>query len=255
MPSTPEPHEQWYVLHVLSGQENSVRDRIIRKAKDAELSDFIYRVEVPTELISEVRNGKKTERHSKLFPGYVYANMYLLDGLESDHLGMCDIDLGLYFSYPLSSRFLIGSKLLAGQRTNANFTLNSISRINPAIFDRQKVSQEAYDQFYKADVDYYIQQEGLSVQEMLQSTFIDEEFLHIRKSSTFKLGTGLSLAYRYKENAALRLYCDYDFASPRLTYDLKNSWANEDGNREVRSYSKRTPMHNFTFGASIAFMF
>ncbi|WP_345778500.1 transcription termination/antitermination NusG family protein [Akkermansia muciniphila] len=59
MPSTPEPHEQWYVLHVLSGQENSVRDRIIRKAKDAELSDFIYRVEVPTELISEVRNGKK----------------------------------------------------------------------------------------------------------------------------------------------------------------------------------------------------
>ena len=182
-------------------------------------------------------------------------NMYLLDGLESDHLGMCDIDLGLYFSYPLSSRFLIGSKLLAGRRTNANFTLNSISRINPAIFDRQKVSQEAYDQFYKADVDYYIQQEGLSVQEMLQGTFIDEEFLHIRKSSTFKLGTGLSLAYRYKENAALRLYCDYDFASPRLTYDLKNSWADEDGNREVRSYSKRTPMHNFTFGASIAFMF
>ena len=179
----------------------------------------------------------------------------MLDGLESDHLGMCDIDLGLYFSYPLSSRFLIGSKLLAGRRTNANFTLNSISRINPAIFDRQKVSQEAYDQFYKADVDYYIQQEGLSVQEMLQSTFIDEEFLHIRKSSTFKLGTGLSLAYRYKENAALRLYCDYDFASPRLTYDLKNSWADEDGNREVRSYSKRTPMHNFTFGTSIAFMF
>ncbi|WP_455657741.1 phosphatase PAP2 family protein [Phocaeicola sp.] len=182
-------------------------------------------------------------------------NMYLLDGLESDHLGMCDIDLGLYFSYPLSSRFLIGSKLLVGRRTNANFTLNSISRINPAIFDRQKVSQEAYDQFYKADVDYYIQQEGLSIQEMLQSTFIDEEFLHIRKSSTFKLGTGLSLAYRYKENAALRLYCDYDFASPRLTYDLKNSWADEDGYREVRSYSKRTPMHNFTFGASIAFMF
>mgnify|MGYP000455903507 FL=1 len=181
--------------------------------------------------------------------------MYLLDGLESDHLGMCDIDLGLYFSYPLSSRFLIGSKLLAGRRTNANFTLNSISRINPAIFDRQKVSQEAYDQCYKADVDYYIQQEGLSIQEMLQSTFIDEEFLHIRKSSTFKLGTGLSLAYCYKENAALRLYCDYDFASPRLTYDLKNSWADEDGNREVRSYSKRTPMHNFTFGASIAFMF
>lgn len=84
---------------------------------------------------------------------------------------------------------------------------------------------------------------------------MDEEFLHIRKSSTFKLGTGVSLTYRYKEDAALRLYCDYDFASPRLTYDLKNTWVDEEGNREARSYSKRTPMHNFTFGASIAFMF
>ena len=101
MPSTPEPHEQWYVLHVLSGQENSVRDRIIRKAKDAELSDFIYRVEVPTELISEVRNGKKTERHSKLFPGYVYANMYLLEADGTLHL----TDAGGNRDYDMAGRF------------------------------------------------------------------------------------------------------------------------------------------------------
>lgn len=182
-------------------------------------------------------------------------NMFLLDGLESDHLGFCDIDLGVYFSYPLSRHFQLGSKLLVGRRMNADFSLNSLSRINPDIFNRQKVSQEAYNRFYKEDVEYYLQQEGLTTHELLHSTFVDEEFLHIRKSSTFKLGTGVSLTYRYKENAALRLYCDYDFASPRLTYDLKNSWVDEEGNREARSYSKRTPMHNFTFGASIAFMF
>lgn len=182
-------------------------------------------------------------------------NMFLLDGLESDHLGMCDIDLGAYFSYPLSRHFQLGGKLLVGRRLNADFTLNSLSRINPDIFDRQKVSQEAYNQFYKEDVEYYLQQEDLTTHELLRSTFVDEEFLHIRKSSTFKLGTGVSLTYRYKEDAALRLYCDYDFASPRLTYDLKNTWVDEEGNREARSYSKRTPMHNFTFGASIAFMF
>ncbi len=80
MPSTPDPHDQWYVLHVLSGQESSVRERIIRKAKDSELSDLIYRVEVPTELVSEVKkDNRKTERKVKLFPGYVYANMYLLE--------------------------------------------------------------------------------------------------------------------------------------------------------------------------------
>lgn len=69
MPSTPEPHEQWYVLHVLSGQENSVRDRIIRKAKDAELSDFIYRVEVPTELIPKCATAKKRNVTANSFPG------------------------------------------------------------------------------------------------------------------------------------------------------------------------------------------
>lgn len=199
-------------------------------------------------------NKKNFDLDSDLKEG-APVNMFLLDGLESDHWGMCDIDLGLYLSYPFNRHFQLGGKLLAGRRINADFSLNSISRINPDIFDRRKVTPEAYEQFYKEDVNYYIQQEGLTKDELLHSTFIDEEFLHIRKSSTFKLGTGLSFTYRYKEDAALRLYCDYDFAAPRLTYELKNSWIDENGNRETRSYSKRTPMHNITFGASIAFIF
>lgn len=182
-------------------------------------------------------------------------NMFLLDGLESDHLGMLDVDLGIYFSYPLSRHFQIGSKLLVGRRLNADFKLNSVCRINPQIFDRGIVSTEAYNQYYKADVDYYMQQEGITRDELLNSSFVDDDFLSIRKSSTYKVGTGISFTYRYKEDAAFRLYCDYDFASPRLTYDLKNSWVDEAGNRNAHSYTKRTPMHNLTFGASIAFVF
>lgn len=182
-------------------------------------------------------------------------NLFLLDGLESDHLGMLDMDLGIYGSYPLSRHFLVGGKLLAGRRMNANFSLNSICRINPQIFDRRIVSEGAYRQFYQEDVNYYMQQEGLTREELLQNQYVDDDFLSIRKSSTWKVGTGISLTYRYKEDAAFRLYCDYDFASPRLTYDLKNTWANENGERDSRSYSRRTPMHNFTFGASIVFVF
>ena len=182
-------------------------------------------------------------------------NMFLLDGLESDHLGMLDVDLGIYFSYPLSRHFQIGSKLLVGRRLNADFKLNSVCRINPQIFDRAIVSTEAYNQYYKADVDYYMQQERITRDELLNSSFVDDDFLSIHKSSTYKVGTGISFTYRYKEDAAFRLYCDYDFASPRLTYDLKNSWVDEAGNRNAHSYTKRTPMHNLTFGASIAFVF
>ena len=100
---------------------------------------------------------------------------------------------------------------------NAYFKLNSICRINPQIFDRGIVSEAAYNQFYKEDVEYYMQQEDISRDELLNCSFVDDDFLSIRKSSTYKIGTGISFTYRYKEDAAFRLYCDYDFASPRLT--------------------------------------
>lgn len=182
-------------------------------------------------------------------------NMFLLDGLESDHLGMFDMDLGVYGSYPVSRHFLIGSKLLIGRKMNANFSLNSVCRINPQIFDRRIVSEEAYKQFYQEDVTYYMQQEDLTREDLLQNQYVDDDFLSIRKSSTWKIGTGISLTYRYKEDAAFRLFCDYDFASPRLTYDLKNTWTDEEGKRPSRSYSRRTPMHNVTFGGAIVFVF
>lgn len=182
-------------------------------------------------------------------------NMFLLDGVESDHLGMFDMDWGIYLSYPLSRHFQLGSKLLIGQRMNANFSLNSVCHINPEIFDRNKVSQTAYEQFYKKDIEYYLRQEQCSQEELLHSSFIDTDFLTIHKSTAYKIGTGLSLTYRYKKDAAFRLYCDYDFASPRLSYELKNSWTDEKGERTSISYSRRTPMHNLTFGTSILFRY
>lgn len=165
------------------------------------------------------------------------------------------MDLGVYGSYPVSRHFLIGSKLLIGRRMNANFSLNSVCRINPQIFDRRIVSEEAYKQFYQEDVTYYMQQEDLTHEDLLQNQYVDDDFLSIRKSSTWKIGTGISLTCRYKEDAAFRLFCDYDFASPRLTYDLKNTWTDEEGKRPSRSYSRRTPMHNVTFGGAIVFVF
>lgn len=182
-------------------------------------------------------------------------NMFLLNGLESDHLGFLDLDFGVYLSYPIGKNFLIGSKILAGKRINADFSLNSVCRINPEIFDRQKVSEADYKRFYQDDINYYKETEQLTVKELLNEDFVDEEFLHIRRSTAFKLGTGVSLTWRYKQDAAFRLYCDYDYASPRLTYDLNNSWIDEAGNQKVQTYSRKTPIHNFTFGSSIAFMF
>src|SRR3954464_12923122 len=70
--------DQWYVVHVLSGQENKVRDNILKRVKTEEMGDVVYEVLVPTERVSEIKKGKKSETTRKFFPGYLIANMHLL---------------------------------------------------------------------------------------------------------------------------------------------------------------------------------
>ncbi|WP_193212442.1 transcription termination/antitermination protein NusG [Luteolibacter marinus] len=74
----PSPENQWYVVHVLSGQEGRVKDRILRQREAEEMGDYIYEVLVPTEMVSEIRRGKKTSTKRKFFPGYIIVNMNLL---------------------------------------------------------------------------------------------------------------------------------------------------------------------------------
>ena len=70
---------QWYVVHVLAGQEQKVRDSLERRIKTEEMGDLVYEVLIPTERVSEIKRGKKTETTRKFFPGYLIVNMYLLD--------------------------------------------------------------------------------------------------------------------------------------------------------------------------------
>ncbi len=79
MATVPAPREQWYVVHVLSGHEKKVRENILHRIQSEEMGDYIYEVLMPTELVSEVKRGKKTESRRKFFPGYLIMNMHLLN--------------------------------------------------------------------------------------------------------------------------------------------------------------------------------
>ena len=74
-----EKRKQWFAVHVLAGQENKVYDSLTKRVKTEEMSDFIYEIVLPTERVSEIKRGKKTETTRKFFPGYLIVNMYLLD--------------------------------------------------------------------------------------------------------------------------------------------------------------------------------
>lgn len=70
---------QWFALHTLSGQEGKVKTYIEKFKKAEELEDYIFEVLLPTEVVSEVKGGKKSTKTRKLYPGYVFINMKLFD--------------------------------------------------------------------------------------------------------------------------------------------------------------------------------
>ncbi len=43
------------------------------------MEDYIYQIEVPTEEVTEIKNGKREQVHRKVFPGYLLVRMELND--------------------------------------------------------------------------------------------------------------------------------------------------------------------------------
>ncbi|MFA6294314.1 MAG: transcription termination/antitermination protein NusG [Victivallales bacterium] len=68
---------KWYVVHTLSGQENKVRESILRQLAIENDDIPVYEVYIPIEKVSEVRQGKKTTTTRKFFPGYILVRMDL----------------------------------------------------------------------------------------------------------------------------------------------------------------------------------
>ncbi len=70
---------QWFTIQTLSGQELKVKESLEKRLKAEEMVDFIKEVLVPMERVAEGRGGKKTVTMRKLYPGYVFIDMVLLD--------------------------------------------------------------------------------------------------------------------------------------------------------------------------------
>ena len=71
--------KQWFVLHTLTGQENKAQKSIVNRIKIERMEDFIGRCVVPTERVTEKKNGKKHTMTKKVFPGYLLCELALYD--------------------------------------------------------------------------------------------------------------------------------------------------------------------------------
>ena len=71
--------KQWFVLHTLTGQENKAQKSIEARVKLERMEEYIGRCVIPTERVTEKKDGKKRTITKKFFPGYVLAELALYD--------------------------------------------------------------------------------------------------------------------------------------------------------------------------------
>ncbi|WP_163528011.1 transcription termination/antitermination protein NusG [Halobacillus ihumii] len=71
--------KRWYVVHTYSGYENKVRANLEKRVESMGMEDKIFRVLVPEDEETEIKNGKRKVAKKKVFPGYVLAEMVMTD--------------------------------------------------------------------------------------------------------------------------------------------------------------------------------
>ena len=69
--------KRWYIVHTVTGHENKVKVNLEKRIEYMNMSDKIFRVEVPQKTVTQMKGGKKQEREEKIFPGYVLVEMIM----------------------------------------------------------------------------------------------------------------------------------------------------------------------------------
>ncbi|HXV92331.1 MAG TPA: transcription termination/antitermination protein NusG [Pseudonocardia sp.] len=70
---------EWYVVHSYAGYENKVKANLETRIQTLDVEDYIFQVEVPTEEVTEIKNGQRKQVQRKVLPGYILVRMEFND--------------------------------------------------------------------------------------------------------------------------------------------------------------------------------
>ena len=68
---------KWYVVQVLSSQEKKAKKALEENRQAHGMIEFLDRVVLPTENVSEVKRGQQRIVEKRLWPGYLLVRMNL----------------------------------------------------------------------------------------------------------------------------------------------------------------------------------
>jgi transcription termination/antitermination protein NusG len=70
---------RWYVINTYSGHENKVKQNLEHRVHTMGQERNVRQVVVPTEQVSEMKDGQKVLAEKRTMPGYVLVNMEMTD--------------------------------------------------------------------------------------------------------------------------------------------------------------------------------
>lgn len=161
--------------------------------------------------------------------------------VESDHITEFAGDLGLYFNFPLSSRFAIGTKALVGRSVIQDLEIRAHAWGKALDFRKIDDMKNAWGNDYDCDWDY----------------------MTVSGNNTMKVGTGVSLTYAYKSNFSFKVFLDYDYTKKNYTMEyspnefLKKAIVGDENNELYDSQSSTISkkMNSFVLGGAFSVSF
>ncbi len=70
---------RWYVINTYSGHENKVKQNLEHRVQFMKQQEQVRQVVVPTEQVSEIKDGQKIQVEKRTMPGYVLVDMQMSD--------------------------------------------------------------------------------------------------------------------------------------------------------------------------------
>lgn len=161
--------------------------------------------------------------------------------VESDHITEFAGDLGLYFNFPLSSRFAIGTKALVGRSVIQDLEIRAHAWGKALDLSKIDDVKNAWGNDYDCDWDY----------------------MTVSGNNTMKVGTGVSLTYAYKSNFSFKVFLDYDYTKKNYTMEyspnefLKKAIVGDENNElyDSKSSTISKKMNSFVLGGAFCVSF
>ncbi len=71
--------KRWYAVHTYSGYETKVKKNLEKRVESMNMTEQIFRVVIPEEEETQVKDGKAKTTVKKTFPGYVLVELIMTD--------------------------------------------------------------------------------------------------------------------------------------------------------------------------------